>query len=320
MLPDFRDAMLEPVVGLLGPHHRVYAPFVLVSVGLAAFAWHRRASGGSRAPRASLLRWLFPRRLFLHRSSRFDAVWLVVRGVFQALLLWPLRLSVLGVALVVCGGVRESFGVTPLSAPGDRTWLFVGLSLTLFFADDLSRYLVHRIMHAVPSLWELHKVHHSAEVLTPLTLYRVHPIESTLNQLRGGLAAGLVTGLFMWAFPGKLRAYEILGVDAIGFLWTAAGANLRHSHVWLAFPSWIERWVISPAQHQMHHARSSVDRGNYGSALALWDRLFGTLLLSRGRRPMRVGLPRAERNHENNALSALTAPMWSALRVLARRR
>jgi sterol desaturase/sphingolipid hydroxylase (fatty acid hydroxylase superfamily) len=314
MLPDFREAMLEPVVGLLGPHHRVYAPFVLVSILLAALAWRRRApSGRGGAPRTSLLGWLFPRRLFLHRSSRLDAVWLLVRGVTQALLTWPLRVSVLGVALVVCGNVRDSIGTTPLAPLQDRTALFIGFSLCLFVADDLSRYVVHRVMHAVPALWELHKVHHSAEVLTPLTLYRVHPIESALNQVRGGLSAGLVTGLFMWAFPGKLRVYEILGVDAIGFLWTAAGANLRHSHVWLAFPAAVERWIISPAQHQMHHARTG-ERGNYGSALALWDRLFGSLLLSHGRRPGRVGLPRRDRNHENTVASALFAPVRAALR------
>ena len=225
----------------------------------------------------------------------------------------------LGGARVVCGTVRETFGPRPAPPLVERGALFVAFSIALFLADDLSRYLVHRLMHRVPALWELHKVHHSAEVLTPLTLYRVHPIESWLNRLRGALSAGLVTGLFMWAFPGKLRAFEVLGVDALGFVWTALGANLRHSHVWLGFPAWAERWVISPAQHQMHHARSSsAPPGNYGSALALWDRMFGTLSLSEGRRPMRVGLPRSERNHSPSAVSMLVMPVWSALRVLSR--
>lgn len=285
---------------LLGPSHRVYAPFLAVSVLLAAIAWRRTRSN------TSLLRYLFPRRLFWHRSSRLDVAWLGVR----ALVSWPLRFSVLGVALVVCGAVRDRFGASPLAGwpLPDRTPIFVLFSIVLFLADDLSRWLVHRAMHAVPALWQLHQVHHAAEVLTPLTLYRVHPIESALNQIRGGLSTGLVTGLFMFTFPGALRSFEVLGVDALGFVWTAVGANLRHSHVWLTFPPWIERWLISPAQHQLHHARTGV-RGNYGSALAVWDRLFGSLVLSEGKRPPRVGVPRAERNHRPTLISALVSPL-----------
>jgi len=323
--PDLREALLEPVTELLGPHHRVFAPFIVTSLLLAALAWGRanaaRVDTTNRPRGTPLLRYLFPRRLLLHRSSRLDVIWLLVRGVTQALLAWPLRVSVLGVALVVCGNVRDTFGPTPAPPLAERGALFVAFSLGLFLADDLSRYLVHLSMHRVPALWELHKVHHSAEVLTPLTLYRVHPIESWMNRLRGALTAGVVTGLFMWAFPGKLRAFEVLGVDALGFVWTALGANLRHSHVWLGFPAWAERWVISPAQHQLHHARSSsAPPGNYGSALAVWDRLLGTLVLSEGRRPMRVGLPRSERNHATSPLSMLISPVRSALAVLFGRR
>jgi sterol desaturase/sphingolipid hydroxylase (fatty acid hydroxylase superfamily) len=316
--PDLQGALLEPAAELLGPHHRVFAPFILTSVVLALVAW-RVAAGTSTAPRPGIWRYLFPRRLFMHRSSRLDVWWLGVRGVCQALILWPLRVSVLGVAVFACGQVRHVFGSTPFHPPSDRTGLFVAFTLALFLADDSSRYLVHRAMHAFAPLWELHKVHHSAQVLTPLTLYRVHPIESSLNQLRGGLSAGLVTGIFMWTFPGKLRAFEVLGVDALGFLWTALGANLRHSHVWLAFPPWVERWFISPAQHQLHHARSSCAPGNYGSALAVWDRIFGSLILSQGRRPPRVGLPRAERNHSGTVLSALCSPVLAAVTKLVRR-
>lgn len=297
---------------LLGPSHRVYAPFVAVSLLLAAFTWWRAGRARKAAPRPSLLRYLFPRRLFWHRSSRLDLAWLGVR----ALVSWPLRFSVLGVALVVCGAIRDRAGLSPTADWSahvrDRTAIFVLFAIVLFLADDFTRWALHRLMHAVPALWELHKVHHSAEVLTPITLYRVHPLESAANQLRGGFATGFVTGLFMYLFPGTLRSYEVLGVDLLGFLWTTAGANLRHSHVWLAFPAFVERWLISPAQHQLHHARSG-PHGNYGSALSVWDRAFGSLILSAGRKAPRIGLPRAERNHELTVWSALVAPVAAAL-------
>lgn len=319
MLPDFRDAWREPVAELLGPNHRVYAPFVATSLLLAAVAWRWSTPAGP-APKTSLVRYLFPVGLFRHRSARLDAVWLVVRGPIQVLLGLPLRISVIGVALAICGRARDVFGGTPMPPFSERAPLFVAFSLALFLADDFSRYVVHRLMHRVPALWELHKVHHSAEVLTPLTLYRVHPIESLFNQWRGALVAGVVTGLFMWAFPGRLRAFEILGVDALGFVWTAVGANLRHSHAWLTFPPWLERWLVSPAQHQLHHARDSRRFGNYGSALAMWDTLFGTVILSRGMRPPRVGLPLADVNHAPNVLSLVVSPLTASFRVLVRRR
>ena len=77
-------------------------------------------------------------------------------------------------------------------------------TLTLFVAWDLSRYLLHRLLHGVPFLWELHKVHHSAEVLTPLTLYRSHPIESFLYRMRGVLVVSAVTGTFFYFFQNLI--------------------------------------------------------------------------------------------------------------------
>jgi len=68
--------------------------------------------------------------------------------------------------------------------------------------------------------------------------------------------------------------------------------NLRHSPVWLSYgPSW-GRWLISPAHHQLHHSCEARHFGrNRGFALALWDRLYGTLYVP-GARPeaFRLGL------------------------------
>nr|WP_216092588.1 sterol desaturase family protein [Candidatus Marithrix sp. Canyon 246] len=45
-------------------------------------------------------------------------------------------------------------------------------TLSLFIFSDLTRYLLHRLLHSIPILWEFHKVHHSAKVLNPFTFYR----------------------------------------------------------------------------------------------------------------------------------------------------
>ena len=56
---------------------------------------------------------------------------------------------------------------------------------THFILDDATKYLVHRALHRWPVLWAFHKVHHSAETMTPLTVYRTHPVEGILFTLRG---------------------------------------------------------------------------------------------------------------------------------------
>jgi sterol desaturase/sphingolipid hydroxylase (fatty acid hydroxylase superfamily) len=47
----------------------------------------------------------------------------------------------------------------------------------------------------MPFLWEFHKVHHTATVLTPLTIFRVHPVYMciflNILALFTGLAAGV---------------------------------------------------------------------------------------------------------------------------------
>ncbi len=317
VLTPLREFALEPLRELVGPDRRVFLPFVGASLLIAVLVWwqkHRRHG-------TSLLRYLLPKRILLHRSSVFDLKWLAVRSFVLPLLSWPFKISAVAVMLWVSMHLRDTVGMPPWESPQDRAWIIGGFSVALFVADDYTRYWVHRTMHRVPALWELHKLHHSAEVLTPITLYRIHPIESLLNQTRGVLTLGFVTGLFAWAFPGKLRAWEILGVEAIGFVWTALGANLRHSHVWLTWGRALEHLFISPAMHQVHHARAEAYvNKNFGSSLALWDWMAGSLFIAHGTRPVRVGIPRSEKNHALGAWSALVDPLRAALRVLARGR
>jgi sterol desaturase/sphingolipid hydroxylase (fatty acid hydroxylase superfamily) len=103
----------------------------------------------------------------------------------------------------------------------------------------------------------------------------------------------------------------------IGFAFAALGANLRHSHVWLSYGRALEHVAISPAQHQIHHSadRRHFDR-NFGSALAIWDWLFGTLYVTRERERLTFGLSAAEKNHRDNVASAVIDPLIASARTL----
>jgi sterol desaturase/sphingolipid hydroxylase (fatty acid hydroxylase superfamily) len=164
-------------------------------------------------------------------------------------------------------------------------------TIVLFVARDFVSFIVHWAMHHWPILWRFHQVHHSAEVLNPVTQYRIHPVELVINNFSNLLVIGLVTGIFDFLASGKLPLWEILGVNGFTFLFLAIGANLRHSHVKFTYPSFLEKFIISPVQHQIHHSDSPEHfNRNLGSALAIWDRIFGTLLLSRDVQRLRFGL------------------------------
>jgi creatinine amidohydrolase/Fe(II)-dependent formamide hydrolase-like protein len=128
----------------------------------------------------------------------------------------------------------------------------------------------------VPILWPFHKAHHTAEVLTPVTAFRVHPVDLLWTQSLANAATAPVTALFAWLFRDSVSGWTFLGANAlIGA--TALLANLKHMQIWMTYGP-LDRWWISPAHHQIHHSANPAHWGkNRGFELALWDRLCGTL-------------------------------------------
>ncbi|MFO0630699.1 MAG: sterol desaturase family protein [Polyangiales bacterium] len=301
-LAEALRALGEPVTGLLDPSHRVFAPFLLgagllaVALRLARGLSFGRAVAGTVSP-----------RVWAHPSALADYRLIAARAVLRALSFGAWTVSSIAVAALSLSWLRLNLGLPGLRAPS----LAVGALFTLaaFVAEDLARFLAHLAMHRVPALWAFHRVHHSAEVLTPFTLYRTHPVEAALNQAAGALAVGLVTGVVAWAFGPALRGWQLFGVDALGLLWVLAGANLRHSHVWLSYGPRVERWLLSPAQHQVHHSRAAVHADkNLGTALAVWDRLAGSLYVTTHHERLRFGLSEAEAPIAHTVPSMLLTP------------
>ncbi|MGB7389892.1 sterol desaturase family protein, partial [Marinomonas sp.] len=154
-------------------------------------------------------------------------------------------------------------------------------------------------------------VHHSAEALNPLTFYRLHPLENILFALRHAVVAGMVTGVFIFCFGARVNLYTVLGGNLFIVSLFAFTGNLRHSHIRLGYGRWLERVLISPAQHQVHHQRRHM-RHNFGSALAIWDGLFGTLKVSIEAPDDRsFGLGDGKRRHFDSVRKLLMQPFFS---------
>lgn len=312
LLTTLGDSLLAPAGYFLDPAKRVYWMYSLASLGLAAGLMMRHHG---LSPLQALRR-LGEVSRWWTASTRMDLQLLVTNSVVRALLILPLVVPPATVTVAVAALLELSLG-EPTTPGLSRSAIGMAYTVTLFGVSDLSRYIVHRLFHSVPALWALHQVHHSATTLTPLTLYRIHPLESLILELRRALAIGLTTGVFLYLFEGALNGYDVLGINLFGFLFNLSGANLRHSNTFLSYGGALEHLFISPAQHQLHHSEAAEHHHkNYGSCLALWDWLFGTLLVARHRQPLRYGLGDAATQAPRRLHQALFSPLLQSLRAL----
>lgn len=274
LLSDYLDRLVEL---LMSPQKRVFVGYLASALAIALCVQIFVARGKL----LQALSQLFERRIWLSRSARADYVVLLVN---QAVMMGvaPRLISKLVVATMIFEGLHVWLNGRVMLWPDAPAWLIALLfTLTLFLLDDATKYLVHRALHRWPALWCFHKVHHSAEVLTPFTVYRTHPVEAIIFAVRSILVQAVAIAIFLFFFGDRASLMTILGANGFLFFFNVAGSNLRHSHVWISYGSALERWLISPAQHQIHHSVESRhhDR-NFGAVLAIWDRIGGSLCLA----------------------------------------
>ncbi len=238
--------------------------------------WKRSRRGRATSLRA-LLRGFFPKTLLLGASTRADIGYLVINTFGAGLLLGWAILSYHTVGKTTLHLLVSGFGVpSPTSLPGWATML-IG-TVALFVACELGYWLDHYLSHKIPFLWEFHKVHHSAEHLSPLTNFRVHPVDGLVFVNIMALTMGLTHGGLSYLFGTTVQQFTIAHSNAIIVVFTYLLAHLHHTSVWIPFTGFWGRLFISPAHHQIHHSTNPIhfDK-NMGSCLAIFDWMFGTL-------------------------------------------
>ncbi|WP_296419824.1 sterol desaturase family protein [Pseudooctadecabacter sp.] len=251
-----------------------------VAVGYVIFRW-RGHEGGQEG---GFWSFLFPRRIWSSASVRTD-LWLFLIGQLMILFKVGARFGAtpLVAAWVVANGpgpVLEGVTVSP-----------VLMALILLMITDLSLYWVHRAYHTVKTIWPLHAVHHSAAVLTPLTAYRQHPVGNLVSLAFNSLLIGTMYGLVIGSLTDDVTFATIAGANAFIVVLNLVVTNFHHSHIWISFGPILERILISPAQHQVHHSTNPVHfNRNFGQTLAIWDWMFGTLYITRKDEVVSFGL------------------------------
>lgn len=308
-LEPILSALITPLEYLSSPDKRVFWPCLLTAALLALWVYKRSNSRSS-----SFFSYLFARDIWLSKSAILDYQMSVTNGVIRLFLNASVLLPMAAVAALV--STVLDWTVTAPNLDLSRTVVTASYTFALFISGDLSRYILHRLLHTVPALWSFHQIHHSATVLNPFTVYRVHPVESFLFGLRRTLSTGVVTGLFIWLFGTSLNGYDVLGVNAIGLAFNALGSNLRHSHVWLSYGTSLENIFISPAQHQIHHSVQLEHLNkNYGTCLSIWDKLGHSWLAAGPHKKLQFGLDTSNKTPSYGLASVLWAPFAQLLKT-----
>ncbi|MEC7960168.1 MAG: sterol desaturase family protein [Pseudomonadota bacterium] len=236
----------------------------------------KNASGQERP--ADLLDYLLPRDIYTHVSARVD----ITLYVFERLLrpLWATAL-ILSVGTFAETQVIAGLNVVMGSGPAlDTTygWMLLYSLVTLLLYDFVF-YVIHYTEHKVPALWVIHKVHHSAEVLTPLTRYREHFLEGPIYAAGAALAYGIAGGLFSWLLEADITQATLFNIGFFSLLFGFNG-SFRHYHVAFHYPVWLSKWLQSPVMHHTHHSYLEKHWDtNLAAVTSIWDRLFGTLYI-----------------------------------------
>ena len=276
MLQDIFVRLISPLFAPLFAQSRFYIVYLVSAVILGALVLWFRQPRGHRTIKTTMSR-LFRADVFLHPSALLDYRFAVINHVLFALALGLMLFSVNIATGWTVNVLSVVLGASPAVTAG---WAAsIAFTIAVFVVTDFAQFLGHMLQHKVPILWEFHKVHHSAEVLTPVTAIRVHPVSDILSTQVFALSMGLVNGAFLHIYVGPVAEITVLSVNALIFLHFTLGAyHLSHSHVWLMFPKGIREVVLSPAMHLIHHSNNPrhYDK-NFALYLTLWDTLFGTL-------------------------------------------
>ncbi|MET4898420.1 sterol desaturase family protein [Sphingomonadaceae bacterium jetA1] len=263
---------------------------------------------------------VFPRELHSHPSARVDRWNAIILFVIGFPLVGLFALNGLAVAGNVAGALASHFGgIGPVL---HATWAIVALQFGVFFlATDFAGYWVHYWCHTNPFLWTLHKPHHTAETLTPWTLYRQHPIEFFILNAIPPIFGGIVTGFVLYGTGTTILPGTMMCVGILSYVLFFVIDFLSHAHVPVSY-GWLNRIVLAPVMHNVHHSMELEHRDkNNAVVLTLWDWMFGTLYLPKKGETWRWGVNEEEYGPANphNTLKGFYAePFVEAGRSIAR--
>ena len=214
------------------------------------------------------------------------------------------------------GGLERLSPAPPAAAPPGLI-APAAATLVLFLTYELAYWVDHWLSHSVPVLWHFHKVHHQAESLSLATNGRVHPVDALVFANITAAMLGVAGALLDRVLGAGAAPFAIGGANLLILTAMVGLTHLQHSHLWIGFGQRWGRVLLGPAHHQIHHSADPRHfNRNLGGSLALFDRLFGTLIVPAARRePLRFGVDDGE-SAPHGLRATLVQPFVDAGRCL----
>ena len=209
------------------------------------------------------------------RRTRWATNWAITILNTVTLRALAIAMPLLAVGAAIDAGQNGWGLLNRLDGPA---WLEITVAV-LFF--DFAIWAQHLVTHKVPLLWRLHQVHHADRDIDVTTAIRFHPVEIALSML-------LKIGLVYLIGPAALAIilFEII-----------LNGTAMFNHANMALPLWLDRplrlVLVTPDMHRVHHSVHRAEHdSNYGFALSIWDRMFGTYVPQpeAGHGSMEIGL------------------------------
>lgn len=166
-------------------------------------------------------------------------------------------------------------------------WAAVPLAVLL---AEFGAYWLHRAMHGGGWLWQVHAVHHRPRELNVANNFTTHPINVLL------LKPAKFVPLALLGFSAEAVLFASLFMQLQSF---ATHANTRGTMGWL-------NYLIGTAElHRRHHSVKVDEALNFGTAVPLWDQLFGTFRYRATAEPQEVGVSAPQHYPNQTDIAAL---------------
>lgn len=319
MFEAMAQGLVSPIVELLARwDSKTFWLYFACSALMAAYVISRRSPAPSIR---GTLSFLFPRAIYAHPSAINDYKIWILNNLLNAAVLLPYAAM-----LTQATSLAVEHALGALVGQASLNWHAGWVSRVLFTAVELlvidaGFFFAHYLQHRVPLLWQFHKTHHSAEVLMPITVFRMHPVDLMLHTSLVCVLAGGMIGIFSFLYAGPVTAFAVNGFNICLFAFYVAGIHLRHAHVWVMYPRWIAKHISSPALHLIHHSSDPkhADK-NMAQIFNFWDRMFGTLYLPTEQERIRFGLWNDEHLQFRSLGALYGRPFVDALALLRPKR
>ena len=201
--------------------------------------------------------WLSPKRKRLKSLTTrwINNLSLMIINTLLIRVFFPM--AAVGIALIISDqqiGLLNIIEIHPIAA--------VMLSVILL---DCAIYWQHRLMHKIPLLWRIHRVHHADPEFDVTTGLRFHPFEIAVSMIYKTLIIALLGTPVL-----AVLIFELL---------LNAGSLFNHGNIDLTakIDTALRQVIVTPDMHRIHHSTDAIESNrNFGFALSWWDHLFGS--------------------------------------------